>query len=190
MAQPIHSSTLRRSSASAEKTTIAGTKNGRATTAGWTRESLSRSRDSNIGGEARRASARRSECVLRYSRPEILVSAYDGRRVRRNAPDADRPRSRGDVALHHRRRGREQRALRHRRPPRGRRAGAVRGVAAARRACGRRWPCRGGLAVAAVAAIVDGLLTISDRVGPATTVLTLLIVAGVAIAVLGRGVRA
>jgi hypothetical protein len=49
---------------------------------------------------------------------------------------------------------------------------------------------RGGLAVAAVAAIVDGLLTISHRVGPATTVLTLVIVAGVAVAVLGRGVRA
>ena len=55
MAQPIHSSTLRRSSASAEKTTIAGTKMV-GTTAGWTRESLSRSRDSNIGGDARRAS--------------------------------------------------------------------------------------------------------------------------------------
>jgi hypothetical protein len=49
---------------------------------------------------------------------------------------------------------------------------------------------RGGLTVAAVAAIIDGLLTISHRVGPATTVLTLVLVAGVAVAVLGRGVRA
>src|SRR6185436_18728592 len=103
MAQPIHSSTLRRSSASTEKTTIAGTKLA-GTTAGWTRESLSRIRDSNIGGDARRASARRSECVWVLT-PRNPSTAYDGRRDRRNAPDADRARSRGDGALHHRRRG-------------------------------------------------------------------------------------
>jgi hypothetical protein len=48
---------------------------------------------------------------------------------------------------------------------------------------------RGGLAVAAAAAIVDGLLTISDRVGTATDILTFVIVAGVVVAVLGRGIR-
>ena len=95
----------------------------------------------------------------------------------------------GTCALHHRRRGREQRALRI--------ADLIVGAALALFAL---WPqpagvrsalaVRGGLAVAAVAAIVDGLLTISHRVGPATTVLTLVIVAGVAVAVLGRGVRA
>ena len=49
---------------------------------------------------------------------------------------------------------------------------------------------RGGLAVAAAAAIVDGLLTISDRVGTGTDILTFVIVAGVVVAVLGRGIRA
>ena len=49
---------------------------------------------------------------------------------------------------------------------------------------------RGGLAVASAAAIVDGLLTISDRVGTATDILTFVIVAGVVVAVLGRGIRA
>jgi hypothetical protein len=48
---------------------------------------------------------------------------------------------------------------------------------------------RGGLALASAAAIVDGLLTISDHVGTATNVLTWVIVAGVVVAVLGRGVR-
>jgi hypothetical protein len=48
---------------------------------------------------------------------------------------------------------------------------------------------RGGLALASAAAIVDGLLTVSDHVGTATNVLTWVIVAGVIIAVLGRGVR-
>ena len=46
-----------------------------------------------------------------------------------------------------------------------------------------------GLAIAAAAAIVDGLLTISDRVGTATNILTFVIVAGVVVAVLGRGIR-
>jgi len=46
---------------------------------------------------------------------------------------------------------------------------------------------RGGLAVASAAAIVAGLLTVSHRVGTATTVLTLLIVAGVIVAVVARG---
>ena len=49
---------------------------------------------------------------------------------------------------------------------------------------------RGGLAVAAAAAIVDGLLTISDRVGTGTDILTFVIVAGVVVAILGRGIRA
>ena len=48
---------------------------------------------------------------------------------------------------------------------------------------------RGGLALAAAAAIVDGLLTLSDQVGTATNVLTWVIVGGVLIAVLGRGLR-
>jgi hypothetical protein len=48
---------------------------------------------------------------------------------------------------------------------------------------------RGGLALASVAAIVDGLLTVSDRVGTATNILTFVIVAGVVVAVLGRGIR-
>jgi hypothetical protein len=48
---------------------------------------------------------------------------------------------------------------------------------------------RGGLGLAAAAAVVDGVLTISDRVGTATNILTWVIVAGVVVAVLGRGVR-
>ena len=48
---------------------------------------------------------------------------------------------------------------------------------------------RGGLALAAAAAIVDGLLTLGDRVGTATDILTIVIVAGVAIALAGRGLR-
>jgi hypothetical protein len=47
---------------------------------------------------------------------------------------------------------------------------------------------RGGLALASAAAVVDGLLTVSNQVGTATNVLTWVIVAGVVIAVLGRGV--
>jgi hypothetical protein len=45
---------------------------------------------------------------------------------------------------------------------------------------------RGGLGLAAAAAVVDGLLTISDHVGTATNILTWVIVAGVVVAVLGR----
>jgi hypothetical protein len=45
---------------------------------------------------------------------------------------------------------------------------------------------RGGLGLAAAAAVVDGLLTISDHVGTATNILTWVIVAGVVMAVLGR----
>jgi hypothetical protein len=37
---------------------------------------------------------------------------------------------------------------------------------------------------------VDGLLTVSDRVGSATNILTIALVAGVVVAVFGRGVRA
>jgi hypothetical protein len=48
---------------------------------------------------------------------------------------------------------------------------------------------RGGFALASAAAIVDGLLTASDQVGTATDVLTWVIVAGVVIAALGRGLR-
>lgn len=48
---------------------------------------------------------------------------------------------------------------------------------------------RGGLALAAAAAIVDGLLTLGDQVGTATNILTWVIVAGVLIAVLGRTAR-
>jgi hypothetical protein len=48
---------------------------------------------------------------------------------------------------------------------------------------------RAGLGVAAAAAIVDGLLTITGHVGTATTILTFVIVAGVVVAVLGRGIR-
>ena len=48
---------------------------------------------------------------------------------------------------------------------------------------------RGGLGLAAAAAVVDGLLTISDHVGTATNILTWVIVAGVIVAVFGRGVR-
>ncbi len=47
---------------------------------------------------------------------------------------------------------------------------------------------RGGLVLASAAAVVDGLLTVSDQVGTATNVLTWVIVAGLAIAVVGRGV--
>jgi hypothetical protein len=47
---------------------------------------------------------------------------------------------------------------------------------------------RGGLALASAAAIIDGLLTVSDQVGTATNVLTWVIVAGLVAAVLGRGV--
>jgi hypothetical protein len=49
---------------------------------------------------------------------------------------------------------------------------------------------RGGLAFASVAAIADGLLTVSNRVGTATNILTIVLVAGVVVAVFGRGVRA
>ena len=45
---------------------------------------------------------------------------------------------------------------------------------------------RGGLGLAAAAAVVDGLLTISDHVGTATNILTWVIVAGIVVAVLGR----
>ena len=45
---------------------------------------------------------------------------------------------------------------------------------------------RGGLGLAAAAAVVDGLVTISDHVGTATNILTWVIVAGVVVAVLGR----
>jgi hypothetical protein len=45
---------------------------------------------------------------------------------------------------------------------------------------------RGGLGLAAAAAVVDGLLTTSDHVGTATNILTWVIVAGVVVAVLGR----
>jgi hypothetical protein len=37
---------------------------------------------------------------------------------------------------------------------------------------------------------VDGLLTVSDRAGAATNVLTIAIVAGIVVAVFGRGVPA
>ena len=48
---------------------------------------------------------------------------------------------------------------------------------------------RAGLGIAAAAAIVDGLLTISARVGAVTNILTFVIVAGVVVAMLGRGIR-
>src|SRR4051795_3890857 len=45
---------------------------------------------------------------------------------------------------------------------------------------------RGGLGLAAAAAVVDGLLTISDHVGTATITQVRMLVAGVVVAVLGR----
>ncbi|HEX3318550.1 MAG TPA: hypothetical protein VHR88_11050 [Solirubrobacteraceae bacterium] len=48
---------------------------------------------------------------------------------------------------------------------------------------------RGGLGLASAAAVFAGLLTLGNHVGTVTSVLTWLIVAGVVIAILGRGLR-
>jgi hypothetical protein len=48
---------------------------------------------------------------------------------------------------------------------------------------------RGGLGLAAAAAIFDGVLTLGNRVGAVTDALTAVIVVGVVVAVLGRGLR-
>jgi hypothetical protein len=48
---------------------------------------------------------------------------------------------------------------------------------------------RGGLGLAAAVAVFDGVLTLSNHVGTVTNVLTWVIVAGVVIAILGRGLR-
>jgi hypothetical protein len=44
----------------------------------------------------------------------------------------------------------------------------------------------GGLGLAALAALVDGLLTLANHVGTVTNILTIVIVVGVVIAVIGR----
>jgi hypothetical protein len=148
---------------------------------------LSSSRDSNIGGDARRASDRREECVSVLTRgnpstpydaalsdtarltPIVLAVAGLALFIIAAAAGSHVLYGTADLLV----------------------GGALALFAT--------WPqptgvhsvaaVRGGLGLAAAVAVFDGVLTLSNHVGTVTNVLTWVIVAGVVIAILGRGLR-